>query len=764
MTPSIDSFLPFACPEIDEDTIQGVADVLRSGWITTGPQNQAFEAALSEYFGGRPVRTFSSGTATLEVALRLAGVGPGDEVITTPMSWVSTSNVICAVGATPVFVDIDPATRNLDLNLIEPAITPRTKAILPVYLAGLPVDMDRLYTIAHAHGLRVIEDAAQAFGSTWHGKRIGAFGDLVSFSFHPNKNLTTIEGGALVLNNEDEAALAQKYRLQGITRTGFDGMDCDVPGGKFNLTDVAARVGIGQLRHIERFTAQRHHLAHAYFAGFENGPAMQLGMGLPVADFTNSNWHMFQIALPLDRLTIDRAAFMELLKERGIGSGVHYPAIHLFTLYRARGFLAGMFPHAERFGASTVTLPLFTQMTTTDVARVCRAVNEICVAHAKPASRSPENPPEYSVQQTAPATVAPSPAPAPRVTTVAPALLATPRATAIRTTAAAPAATRAAPEVSVVIPVYNEEAGLAALFQRLYPALDTLGTSYEVIFVNDGSRDRSVTLLTEQFRMRPDTTRTILLNGNYGQHMAILAGFKNARGQIVITLDADLQNPPEEIRKLVDKMHEGHDYVGTIRTQRQDSWWRRTASQMTNRLRERITRIRMTDQGCMLRAYSRPIVDTINRCGELNTFIPALAYTFAQNPVEIEVGHEERFAGESKYSLYSLIRLNFDLVTGFSIMPLQWLSLTGLVLALFSAALFLLLVVRRFVLGSEAYGVFTLFAITFFLLGVILFALGLLGEYIGRIYQQVQARPRYLIQSILEQRHDDESTDAGTPS
>ncbi|RQH07437.1 DegT/DnrJ/EryC1/StrS family aminotransferase [Paraburkholderia dinghuensis] len=383
MTQSNVAFLPFVKPEIDEETIQGVADVLRSGWITTGPQNQAFEAALSEFCGGRPVRTFNSGTATLEIGLRIAGVGPGDEVITTPASWVATSNVIYEVGATPVFADIDPVTRNIDLDRLEAAITPRTKALIPVYLAGMPVDMDRLYAIARQHGLRVIEDAAQAFGATWNGKRIGAIGDLVSFSFHPNKNLTSIEGGALVLNNEAEAVLAQKYRLQGITRTGFDGMDCDVLGGKYNLTDVAARVGLGQLKHIERFTEQRRKLARAYFAGFEGGTARKLGVGLPVADFANSNWHMFQITLPLEKLTISRAAFMEQLKERGIGSGVHYPAIHLFTLYRERGFKAGMFPHAERFGATTVTLPLFTQMTNDDVARVCRAVNEICEQYAK---------------------------------------------------------------------------------------------------------------------------------------------------------------------------------------------------------------------------------------------------------------------------------------------------------------------------------------------------------------------------------------------
>nr|WP_057925287.1 DegT/DnrJ/EryC1/StrS aminotransferase family protein [Burkholderia ambifaria] len=376
-------FLPFTRPEIDEETIQGVVDVLRSGWITTGPQSQKFEAALSEYCGGRPVRAFNSGTCTLEIGLRIAGVGPGDEVITTPATWVSTSNVILETGATPVFADIDPVTRNIDLDKLEQAITPRTKAIIPVYLAGLPVDMDRLYAIARAHNLRVIEDAAQALGSTWQGKRIGALGDIVSFSFHANKNLTTIEGGALVLNNEAEATLAQKYRLQGITRTGFDGMDCDVLGGKYNLTDVAARVGLGQLPHLERFTAQRRALTRAYFAALDDGPAVKLGLGLPVADFENSNWHMFQVTLPLDRLSISRADFMAQMKERGIGTGVHYPAIHLFTLYRARGFKEGMFPHAERYGASTVTLPLFTQMTENDVRRVADAINQICEQYGK---------------------------------------------------------------------------------------------------------------------------------------------------------------------------------------------------------------------------------------------------------------------------------------------------------------------------------------------------------------------------------------------
>lgn len=307
------------------------------------------------------------------------------------------------------------------------------------------------------------------------------------------------------------------------------------------------------------------------------------------------------------------------------------------------------------------------------------------------------------------------------------------------------------PELSVVIPVYNEESGLAKLFARLYPALDALGISYEIIYVNDGSRDKSAAILADQYRLRPDVTRVVLFNGNYGQHMAILAGFEATRGEIVVTLDADLQNPPEEIGNLVAKMREGYDYVGSIRRQRQDSAWRTWASKAMNRLREKITHIKMTDQGNMLRAYSRNVIDLVNQCREVNTFVPALAYTFARNPTEIIVEHEERSAGESKYSLYSLIRLNFDLVTGFSLVPLQFFSLLGIGLSFASAALFILMVIRRFILGAEVQGVFTLFAITFFLIGVILFGIGLLGEYVGRIYLQVRVRPRYVVLTVLEQ-------------
>jgi len=312
------------------------------------------------------------------------------------------------------------------------------------------------------------------------------------------------------------------------------------------------------------------------------------------------------------------------------------------------------------------------------------------------------------------------------------------------------------PDVSLVIPVYNEEEVLAALFARLYPALDALGRCYEVIFVDDGSLDRSVAMLREQFERRPEVTRVVLFSANFGQHRAILAGFAHARGRYVITLDADLQNPPEEIPRVLAELDAGHDYVGTIRQQRQDVVWRRWASQFINRLRERTTHIRITDHGCMFRGYARSIVDAINLCTENNTFVPALAYTFASRPTEINVRHEDRGAGESKYSVYQLIKLNFDLMTGFSTVPMQLYSALGFLVSMLSILFGIALVVRRLVGGAEAaeQGLFTLFALAFLLIGVTLFGLGLLGEYVGRIYEEVRRRPRYIVGAVLERPQD----------
>ncbi len=308
----------------------------------------------------------------------------------------------------------------------------------------------------------------------------------------------------------------------------------------------------------------------------------------------------------------------------------------------------------------------------------------------------------------------------------------------------------AACQLSVVIPVYNEELNLPTLFARLYPVLEGLGRTYEVIFTNDGSADRSFPLLRAQHGSRPDVTRVIDFNANYGQHMAIMAAFERVRGEVIVTLDADLQNPPEEIPKLLAAIDGGYDYVGGFRLQRRDSLFRTFASRLINWVREHTTSIRMTDQGCMLRAYRRPVVEAIVRSGAINTFIPALAYTFASRPTEVGVAHAERNAGISNYSFYQLIRLNFDLITGFSLAPLQYFTMFALACSAGSFLLVLVLALRRLVLGPEEGGLFTLFGILFFLLSVAMVGIGLIGEYVGRSYQVVRARQRYHVREVLE--------------
>ena len=304
--------------------------------------------------------------------------------------------------------------------------------------------------------------------------------------------------------------------------------------------------------------------------------------------------------------------------------------------------------------------------------------------------------------------------------------------------------------LSVVIPVFNEEPNLPTLFARLYPVLDGLGKSYEVIFTNDGSADRSLELLRAQHAARPDVTRVIDFNANYGQHMAVMAAFERVRGKVIVTLDADLQNPPEEIPKLLEKIDAGHDYVGGYRLNRQDTVFRTWASRLINGVRRRTTNIEMTDQGCMLRAYRRAVVDAVVRSGAINTFIPALAYSFAGNPAEVGVRHAERHAGVSNYSFYKLVRLNFDLITGFSLAPLQFFTLFALLCAAGSFLLVLVLAYRRLFLGAEAEGIFTLFGIVFFLLSVAMVGIGLIGEYVGRTYQVVRARQQYHVREMLE--------------
>lgn len=308
------------------------------------------------------------------------------------------------------------------------------------------------------------------------------------------------------------------------------------------------------------------------------------------------------------------------------------------------------------------------------------------------------------------------------------------------------------PYISVVIPVHNEQEVLEELYTRLTSTLDKLGKPYEIILTNDGSTDNSAQMLRELHKRRPHQIRVIEFNGNFGQHMAIMAGFERVRGQIIITMDADLQNPPEEIGKLVAAMEAGHDVINTYRENRQDSWWRLQVSKWHNRIRAyMMPKLKMQDEGCMLRAYSRQIVDLMASTGESSTFIPALALTYASNPTEVGVAHAERSAGTSSYNFYKLIRYNFDLVTGFSVFPLQVFTMVGLVISMCSFAFVIFLMLRRWMIGPEVEGVFTLFAIMFFLLGIVLFGLGVVGEYVGRIYQEVRKRPRFVVRHVLEQ-------------
>lgn len=304
------------------------------------------------------------------------------------------------------------------------------------------------------------------------------------------------------------------------------------------------------------------------------------------------------------------------------------------------------------------------------------------------------------------------------------------------------------PLVSVVIPVYNEQESLPLLFERLMPVMENLGRPYELVFINDGSHDRSLALLLDCRDRFPGRVVVIDFSGNFGQHMAIMAGFAEAKGEMVLTMDADLQNPPEEIPRIVAAIEKGHDVVGTVRSGRQDPFFRKFLSRIVNRVSNRITGLKLNDYGCMMRGYSRRIISFINQCKETTTFIPALAQKFALNPVEIPISHTERAYGQSKYSLFRLVRLNFDLMTGFSLIPLQAVTMLGIIVSILSFLFSAFLLVRRLIVGPEVEGVFTLMALSFLLMGITLFSVGLVGEYIGRIYQEVRERPRFVIRGV----------------
>ena len=368
------SFLPFTRPSIDEESIAAVADVFRSGQLASGPTVLDFETAIAAYLGGsRHVRVMTSATAGLEMALEVAGVGPGDEVIVPAMSFAASANVVARLRAKPVFVDIELATRNLDLHQVPAAITARTRAIMPVHFAGLPVDMNALYGLASEHGLRVVEDAAHAIGSRYADKPIGSFGDLVVFSFHPNKNMTSIEGGAISTRDAAAAELFEQYRFHGIKRNSLGEIDVMFPGAKSNLSDIAAQVGIDQLRRLDGFNARRRALAMRYFEELNGFPAV----ALPAPGDSGHSWHMFQVLIDFRARRMTRPAFQKIMAERDIGIGVHYPSIPSLKYYREQGYSEENTPVAARVGREIVTLPLFPAMHDDDVLRVCRELREV---------------------------------------------------------------------------------------------------------------------------------------------------------------------------------------------------------------------------------------------------------------------------------------------------------------------------------------------------------------------------------------------------
>jgi dTDP-4-amino-4,6-dideoxygalactose transaminase len=363
-----------------------VSDVLRSRWLASGQHVTGLEQELSTYLGGRPTRVMTSATAALEVALRICRIGPGDEVITTAQGFFATANTIIRTGATPIFVDCDLISRNINLEQVEAAISHKTKAIMPVHFSGLPCDMDALYALAHQHKLRVIEDSALAIGSTWKGKPLGSFGDMSVFSFHPNKTITTIEGGAISFASPNEAILAEQMRFHGIVRLADGTRDVTMPGGKYNMPDVNAVLGRKQLAMLPDFLTKRQALAQHYFDVFETFPTMP-AVTLPAKAWPREeaghSWSMFCILLPLDELTIDRKAIIDEMAKRHIGLGISYEAIHLTTLCRPLGYTPGIFPNTERIARETVTLPLYPEMEKEDVERVVEELSDVLLKHAR---------------------------------------------------------------------------------------------------------------------------------------------------------------------------------------------------------------------------------------------------------------------------------------------------------------------------------------------------------------------------------------------
>ena len=386
-----DTFLPFARPSIDETTIEDVCESLRSGWITTGPKSIRFENAFRDRIGVPFALAVNSATAGLHLAQLALGIGPGDEVITTPMTFVATLNTIVFAGARPVLVDIDPGTFNMDPGNLEAAVTPRTKAIVPVHFAGLPVDMDAVDAVAERHGLAVIEDCAHALGASYKGRTIGSNPNHVSvFSFHPTKNITTGEGGMVCTGLEDVAERIAILRQHGMSKgawsryavTGTPHYDVALPGLKYNMLDIQAAIGLGQLGQLDAFNARRTAIVERYRAALSGVAGLTLP-STPAYGFTHA-WHIFTPMLDLDRVDISRDEFMALMKAENIGTAYHYQAVHLFEFYRKTfGFKPGDFPNAEKVSERILSLPLFPSMADSDVEDVIEAVTGILKMHVK---------------------------------------------------------------------------------------------------------------------------------------------------------------------------------------------------------------------------------------------------------------------------------------------------------------------------------------------------------------------------------------------
>ena len=370
--------IAFAAPLLGDEEFAASDAVLRSGWIASGPNVSALEDELSAYFGNRPTRVLTSETAALEVALQLLGIGPGDEVLIGAQTFFSSGNMVEKVGARAVFVDVDLKNRNIDLNDAARRITSKTRAIIPTHYAGLPCDMDALYGFAAAHKLRVIEDAALAVGSSWKGRSVGSFGDITLFSFHPNKNITTIEGGALVCNDLADAKRVEVLRFHGISRLADQTRDVDFPGGKFNMSDVSAAIGRAQLKKLNQFCAHRRELALHYLKRL---PAFLAEALLPHAghagDEAGHSWNLFAIRLPLDQLTLSRAEIMDAMKAKGVATSVSYESPHLTSLFRKQGWKEGDLPNTELIANTTLTLPLHAALQTSDIDYVCDSLASV---------------------------------------------------------------------------------------------------------------------------------------------------------------------------------------------------------------------------------------------------------------------------------------------------------------------------------------------------------------------------------------------------